>query len=251
MKDFNSLLNLEADQIRPMLKHLDEAGILSEILPELCALKGSDGGHKDNFIHTLIVIENTYHATRDPRIRLVAFLHDIGKAVTKKYIKGSGWTFHQHEFVGGKMLAPIFKRLDINKDYYEYVHKLVTNHGYPKELTINVSDSALRRFGNELGSELEDLFLFCKCDLTTANANKKERQINAYNNLYKEIIRVREEDEKAKWRCPIDGNLIMKHFGIKGRAVGDIKLKVETAIKSGQIPDSYEAAFEYMKTLKS
>lgn len=251
---FVDILNVDANNIRKILESLDDSGILEEMLPELTALKGVDKTketfHKDNFYHTLNVVENTYHATNNPWIRLVAILHDIGKAKTKKWIDGIGWSFHNHEYVGGKMLLTIFKRLNIPMDNYDYVHKLVVNHGFPKELSKNVTDSALRRFGNDLGSDLEDLILFCKCDLTSKNIEKKNRQSKGYDDVYNAIIKIRQEDEVAKWRCPIDGNLIMNHFGVKGSMVGKIKSQIEDAIKTGAIPDSYDAAFEYMKQIK-
>ncbi len=248
------ILKVDANQIRSIFELLDKNGILQEILPELTALKGVDNTkesfHKDNYIHTLQVIENTYHATQNPWIRLVSILHDIGKAKTKKWIDGIGWSFHNHEYVGGKMLPIIFKRLNIPMDNYDYVHKLIINHGFPKELSKNVTDSALRRFGNDLGNDLEDLILFCKCDLTSKKLDKKERQSKGYDDVYTAIIKIREADEIAKWRCPIDGNLIMEYFGVKGRAIGEIKNQIETAIKTGKISDSYDEAFEYMKNIK-
>lgn len=248
------ILNVEASQIRNLLELLDKNSILNEFLPELTALKGIDKTkkslHKDNYIHTLQVIENTYYATKNPWIRLVSILHDIGKAKTKKWDDDLGWTFHNHEIVGGKMLKSIFKRLDIPMDNYEYVYKLIINHGFPKELTKNVSDSALRRFGLDLGADLEDLILFCKCDLTSTNVEKKNRQIKSYEDVYNAIIKIRENDELAKWRCPIDGNMIMNYFGVKGKEIGIIKSSIELAIKTGKIGDNYEEAFEYMKTLQ-
>ncbi len=247
------ILNEQPNQIKKIFEDLDKDGILEKILPELIALKGIDKTketfHKDNYYHTLNVIENTYYATKNPWIRLVSILHDIGKAKTKKWIDGIGWTFHQHEFVGGKMLLNIFKRLDIPMDNYDYVYKLIINHGFPKELSKDVTESALRRFGNDIGSDLEDLILFCKCDLTSKNLEKKERQTKAYQNVYDAIIKVRQDDELAKWRCPIDGIVIMDYFGVKGRTVGEIKNKIIDAIKSGEIEDSYEKAFEYMKKI--
>ncbi len=252
--NFIDILNADASNIKNMFLILDEKGILSEVLPELIALKGVDktkeSYHKDNFYHTLQVIENTYNTTKNPWIRLVAILHDIGKAKTKKWINGIGWTFHNHEFVGAKMIKHIFKRFNLPEDKYEYVYKLIYNHGFPKELSKNVTDSALRRFALEIGDELEDLILFCKCDLTSKNLEKTTRQSKAYDDVYNAIINIRKLDEIAKWRCPIDGNIIMQYFGVKGKEVGLIKNKIEKAIKSGEIEDSYENAFEYMKQIK-
>jgi poly(A) polymerase len=249
------ILNADATQIKKIFEDLDKNGLLKKNLPELVALKGVDNSkaslHKDNFIHTLEVIENTYYATTNPMIRLVSILHDIGKAKTKRWVEGNGWSFHNHEIEGGKMILRIFKRLNIPTKYFDYVHKLVVYHGHPKALTIDVSESALRRFGKDVGNDLEDLILFCKCDITSKKLDKKERQIKAYEKVYTETLRVREKDKLAEWRCPIDGNHIMEYFGTKeGRKIGIIKNKIIDAIKSGEIADSYEEAFEYMKKIK-
>lgn len=257
VKNFNiiDLLNVNSGKIKEYIISLDENGILDDILPELTALKGVDNtkesSHKDNYIHTLEVVKNAYYATNNIYIRLVAILHDIGKAKTKKWVDNIGWTFHNHEYKSGEMLKNIFNRLSIPEDKYDYVYKLIINHGFPKELDKrDVSDSALRRFGKDMGEDLEDLILFCKCDLTSKNIDKKNRQIKAYNRVYENIIRIRREDKLSEWRNPVDGNVIMEYFNVKGKIIGEIKYKIETAIKSGEIGDNYEEAFEYMKSLK-
>ncbi len=253
--DIIDILNADANQIKKIFDDLDKNGLLEKNLPELTALKGVDNTqktfHKDNYIHTIQVVENTYHATKNPWIRLVSILHDIGKSKTKRWDKSNGWSFHNHEIEGGKMLLRIFKRLNIPNDKFDYVHKLIIYHGYPKSLTIEVSDSALRRFGKEIGEDLEDLILFCKCDLTSKKLDKKERQSKAYDDVYNATLKVREKDKIAEWRCPIDGNLIMEYFGTKeGRKIGIIKSKIIDAIKTGVIADSYDEAFEFMKKIK-
>jgi tRNA nucleotidyltransferase (CCA-adding enzyme) len=254
IEKFVDILKVDAKQIKNLFIELDNLGILNELLPELTALKGvdktKDTFHKDNFIHTLQVIENTYNTTIDPKLRLIAILHDIGKTPTKKWVNNKGWSFHNHENVGGKMLSKIFKRLDIPQEYYAYVHKLIIYHGIPKELTKSVTDSALRRFSKEIGDDLEDLIIFSKCDLTTKQIDKKERQLIDLEKVYNQIIELRRKDEIAKWRCPIDGNIIMEYFGVTGSKVGIIKNKIIDAIKSGEVKDDYNDAFEYMKKLK-
>ncbi len=148
------------------------------------------------------------------------------------------------------MILSIFKRLNIPLEHYDYVYKLIFYHGLPKELN-NCKDSGYRRFGNLIGKDIEDLILFCKCDLTSTDLQKKERQKKHYDSVYNIIIEIRKKDEIAKWKCPIDGSIIMEYFGFPaGKMVGDIKNKIITAIKSGEIDDNYETAFEYMKQIK-
>jgi tRNA nucleotidyltransferase/poly(A) polymerase len=258
------ILELDYKQIQPLLLELDKQGILEEILPELTALKGVDivngQKHKDNFYHTLQVVENTYKATSDIWLRLVAILHDIGKAPTKKFIKGQGWTFQNHEYVGSKMIHKIFQRFRDSDSYnyfhgkkYQYVKKLVKNHGRPKELTVNVTDSALRRLATDMEDmqHLEDLFLFCKCDITTKNSDKLKRLQDSLGNVYQEILRVKKQDKENEWKCPVTGKMIMEYFNLKpSLKVGEIKQQIESAIKSGEIKDDYDEAFEYMKNLE-
>lgn len=256
--NFEQLLGLDWKQIKPLLLELDNKGLLENVLPELTNLKGVeriDGqGHKDNFIHTLQVIENTYKATTDKKIRLVSILHDIGKAPTKKFIKGQGWTFSNHEYVGGKMLSKVFNKLELPEEYFYYVKKLVTLHGRPKELTKNVTESALRRFAKEAETleDLKDLILFCKCDITTKFPEKLKSQQDGYDNVYQQILEVIKKDKEGEWRCPINGHMIIEYFGegVKGRVLGNIKQEIESAIKSGKIGDNYDEAFEYMKSIK-
>jgi len=254
MNKFTDILQIDAKNIKGFLLELDKNGILTEQLPELTALKGveSEGGmsHKDNFKHTLQVVENTYHATTGPLLRLVAILHDIGKAKTKT-LGENGWSFHNHEFVGSKMLRKIFNRLHIDKNDLKYVSLLIAEHGLPKELCdSNISDSAIRRFSKKLGKNLEDLILFCKCDITTKFDWKRIKQQNNMDELLVRINKLKEDDLKAEWRSPITGDVIMRHYGkIDGKDIGKIKSLVEKAIKSDVIPDSYDAAFEYMLKL--
>jgi hypothetical protein len=257
------ILELDYKQVQPLLLELDKQGILEEILPELTALKGVDivngQKHKDNFYHTLQVVENTYKATSNIYLRLVAILHDIGKAPTKKFIKGQGWTFQNHEYVGCKMIHKILKRFRDSDGYnyfhgkkYQYVKLLVKNHGRPKELTKDVSDSALRRLATDMedAQHLEDLFLFCKCDITTKFPDKLTRQQGDLENVYQEVLRVVQMDKANEWRCPVSGQMIMDYFNLgAGREVGIIKKQIENAIKSGEIPDELEPALEYMKNI--
>ena len=254
--ELKEILELDYNQIQPLLKTLDEQGILEEVLPELTALKGVDivngQKHKDNFYHTLQVVENTYKASSNIWLRLVSILHDIGKAPTKKFINGQGWTFQNHEYIGGKMVKKIFKRFDLDMKYFPYVQKLITIHGRPKELTKDVSDSALRRLAKDMETSqtLDDLFVFCKCDITTKFPDKLKRQQDALETVYQEVLRVVKTDKENEWRCPISGQMVMEHFNLgAGREVGVIKKQIENAIKSGEIKDDFDSAFEYMKNI--
>ena len=150
------------------------------------------------------------------------------------------------------MLKPIFKRLNLSFDKYDYVYKLIINHGIPKNLyssKINISESALRRFGLDMGDDLHDMIMFCKCDITTTNKEKKNYQIDNYTKVYNSILEIRKKDELAKWRCPIDGNIIKDYFNITGKEIGVIKNIIIDAIKSGEINDNYDEAFEFMKNI--
>ena len=258
MNDFKTILSVDHSQIQALLKTLEENGTLKVLLPELVALKGVeiiDGKkHKDNYYHTLQVVENTYMVTDKSYLRLASILHDIGKAPTKRFDKQIGWTFHNHEFVGSKMVKKIFKRLQLDEDQLDYVICIVKQHGKMKELTENkqVSDSAIRRFAKEIGDDIEDLVLFCKCDITTRFEDKMARQKSALDNVFKRIVEINQKDEEDKWRSPIDGQMIMDEFDIgPSRMLGDIKKKIEDAIKAGQVEDNYEDAYEYMMAIKN
>lgn len=229
---------------------LDKNGVLDEVLPELTALKSDPGqkGHKDNFLHTLQVVRQTCEMTDNKWLIVAAILHDIGKAPTKQYIKGIGWTFHNHEDVGSKMISQIFKRLELDPSKMEYVKNIAFWHGIVKELSDdNTSDSAIRRFDKNTIDFQDDLLLFCKCDITTKYAEKRQRFVNNVDDLKRRILEVRATDEAAKWRCPVTGEDIMKYLGIgAGRIVGQVKADIEKAIKNGEINDDRQEAWDYM-----
>ena len=203
------------------LNLLDETGLLNYILPELTALKGIeeiDGmGHKDNFYHTLEVVDNISQHTDKLWLRWAALLHDIGKAPTKKFEKNIGWTFHGHEFLGSKMLKGIFKRLKLplNSDL-KYVEKLVRMHARPIALiTDDASDSALRRLLFDAGEDLEDLFTLCKSDITTKNNTKQNKFKKNYEYVAEKIKQVEEKDKVRNFQPPITGEEIMALFNLK------------------------------------
>jgi poly(A) polymerase len=256
MNDIIQILKTKPENIFELLKTLDNSGVLKVIFPELVALKGVDEKngqrHKDNFLHTLRVVEKTYYATEDIWLRLAAILHDIGKADTKKWIDGIGWSFHGHEFIGSKKIAKIFKRLQLDQEKIDYVKRITRYHGRIKELVKDgVTDSALRRLDKDMCGDLEDLILFCKCDVTTKFKDKEEKIVADTEMIYQEIVRVRKEDEAAAWRPPLNGYQIMEILGIKpGRELGDAMDAMVKAIKENEIEDTYDAAYAFIISLK-
>lgn len=235
------------------LNLLDETGLLNYILPELTALKGIeqiDGmGHKDNFYHTLEVVDNISQHTDKLWLRWAALLHDIGKAPTKKFEKNIGWTFHGHEFLGSKMLKGIFKRLKLplNSDL-KYVEKLVRMHARPIALiTDDASDSALRRLLFDAGEDLEDLFTLCKSDITTKNNTKQNKFKKNYEYVAEKIKQVEEKDKIRNFQPPITGEEIMALFNLKpSREIGILKEKVKEAILEGEIENNHEQAKNFV-----
>ena len=235
------------------LNLLDETGLLNYILPELTALKGIeeiDGmGHKDNFYHTLEVVDNISQHTDKLWLRWAALLHDIGKAPTKKFEKNIGWTFHGHEFLGSKLLKGIFKRLKLplNSDL-KYVEKLVQMHARPIALiTDDASDSALRRLLFDAGEDLEDLFTLCKSDITTKNNTKQNKFKKNYEYVAEKIKQVEEKDKVRNFQPPITGEEIMALFNLKpSREIGILKEKVKEAILEGEIENNHEQAKNFV-----
>ena len=235
------------------LNLLDETSLLNYILPELTALKGIeeiDGmGHKDNFYHTLEVVDNISQHTDKLWLRWAALLHDIGKAPTKKFEKNIGWTFHGHEFLGSKMLKGIFKRLKLplNSDL-KYVEKLVRMHARPIALiTDDASDSALRRLLFDAGEDLEDLFTLCKSDITTKNNTKQNKFKKNYEYVAEKIKQVEKKDKVRNFQPPITGEEIMALFNLKpSREIGILKEKVKEAILEGEIENNHEQAKNFV-----
>ncbi len=251
MVEFNKIMLSEKPSVG--LKLLEETGLLEIILPELTALKGIedvDGQtHKDNFYHTLEVVDNISGNTDKLWLRWSALLHDIGKAPTKKFVEGTGWTFHGHEFLGSKMIKGIFKRLKLplGPDQ-KYVEKLVRMHARPIALiTDDASDSALRRLLFDSGEDLEDLFTLCKSDITTKNYSKQTRFKKNFEYVQQKIKEVEEKDQVRNFQPPITGEEIMEMFNIKpGREIGILKEKVKEAILEGEIPNEHEAAKNFV-----
>lgn len=233
---------------------LDECGLLQVILPALSALKGVetiDGhGHKDNFKHSLQVLDNVAQESDSLWLRWAALLHDIGKAQTKRYEPGTGWTFHGHEYVGSKMVKGIFNKLKMSQNEdMKYVEKLVALHLRPIALvTDEVTDSAVRRLLFDAGDDIDDLMILCKADITSANEQKVERFKHQYDHVKEKLLEVEAKDAVRNFKNPITGDLIMEKYGIPPcKDIAVIKDYIKEAILDGVIPNEYEAAFALME----
>ena len=230
-----------------------ETGLMQYFLPELVALKGVDEIegqlHKDNFYHTLQVVDNLAERSDKLWLRYAALFHDIGKAVTKKYIKGTGWTFHNHEYVGSKMVYRIFKRMKLNLgSELKYIQKIVGLSSRPIAITESqATDSAARRLLFDAGEDVEDLMLLCESDITTRNERKKKRFLNNFREVRERLKEVEESDRIRNFQPPINGGEIMKTFDLKpGREIGLIKEAIKEAILEGEIKNDEEEARKFM-----
>jgi len=251
MVEFNKIMLSEKPSVG--LKLLEESGILSLIMPELTALKGIEEvegqTHKDNFWHTLEVVDNISKHTENLWLRWAALLHDIGKAPTKKFVEGNGWTFHGHEFLGSKMVKSLFHRLKLPMGSdMKYVQKLVKLSSRPIALIDDgTSDSALRRLLFDSGEDLEDLFTLCKADITTKNSSKQARFKKNFEYVAVKIKEVEEKDQVRNFQPPISGEEIMELFNLKpGREIGILKEKVKEAILEGEIANDKTEARNYV-----
>ncbi|MGD8306053.1 MAG: CCA tRNA nucleotidyltransferase [Ignavibacteria bacterium] len=238
------------------LKLLFDTAVMEIIFKEVSNLAGveqrEDYHHKDVFLHTCKVVDNISKKTDDVWLRFAALVHDIAKPQTKKFVEGTGWTFHGHEEIGARMMKKIFRRMKLPMSNLRYVENLVRLHLRPIALAGDeVTDSAIRRLIVSAGEDLEDLITLCRADITSKNPDKVSKYLQNYNNVMQKVVEVKEKDELRAFQSPVRGDEIMKICNLKpSKKVGEIKRAIEEAILDGKIENNYEDAYKYLLQIK-
>jgi len=238
------------------LKLLFDSGVMKIVFPEIASLGGveqrKDYHHKDVFQHTCIVVDNTAAVSDNVWLRFAALVHDIAKPQTKKFIDGTGWSFHGHEELGARMMKSIFTRMKLPLTKLEYIEKLIRLHLRPIALVDEqVTDSAIRRLIVSAGEDLDDLIILCRADITSKNPAKVNRYLENYNIVMQKVQDVREKDQLRAFQSPVRGEEIMRVCNIPpSKLVGEIKTAIEDAILDGKIGNNYEEAYEYFLKIK-
>jgi len=254
------------DEMLKMLSHskpsigfriLNETGVLEIIFPELAALQGTEQRdshhHKDVFEHTLKVMDNLAEITDNPVLRFTALVHDIGKPRVKRFVEGTGWTFHGHELVGVRMLRQICQKLRLSREYMRTSQKLTQLHMRPIHLIgEGVTNSAVRRLIVQAGDNLDDLMALCRADITSGNPKRVKRHLANFDELVRRMAEVEETDRMRAFQSPVRGDEIMSACGISpGPLVGKLKTMIEEAILEGQIPNEHDAAYDFLLKIKN